>query len=69
MPRLIMTKYLIEIYNVSTKKYEFAYETNSLEYAQRMMYKPYYKIATRRLVRVETEIMCTEKADANRNPV
>ena len=65
----MLTKYIIEFWNPVIRQYQKGYECSSFEWADKMMHKPYNRQHTRRLVKISTEVLYTEKADANRNKV
>jgi len=57
----VITTYRIEIWNKVTSHYVVCWHGHSAEQAQIMMFKPYYKHNTRRLIRTDEEILYTEK--------
>lgn len=56
-----MTTYRIQIY--SNNKYETCWQGNNYETAMKMIDKPYYRRYTRRLSRIQEEIIWTTKKD------
>lgn len=64
----MITKYVIEVYNSSLRKYVPMYETNNFGWAEKTFDKPYYRAHTRRLIVIRTELLYTIKAGKSSEP-
>lgn len=58
----MITEYRIEMWNPIANKYVMCWKGHSLEMAETMMFKPYYQIHTRRLIKTTEDILYKEKA-------
>lgn len=65
----MLVKYLLKCWNPYRKRYEKYGEYSTLERAEIMFNKPYFKTRTRRLEKVSTDVLYMEKANANSNIV
>lgn len=59
------TKYIIECWNPFKNSYELAGEWNTHEQAVNMFNKPYFRRATRRLVKISNEVLYKTKRRVN----
>jgi len=56
-----MIEYILECWNQYRGKYEKFGKFLTIERAEIMFDKPYFKTRTRRLIRIQTEVLYTEK--------
>lgn len=56
-----MTKYIIEIYNKQNRKYTVGWTGLDFAMAEKMYDKPYNKLHTRRMIKIEEEILFNDK--------
>lgn len=56
-----MSDYIIEVWDPKSRKYVRAWTGGTLEQAERMVRKPYYRRHTRRMLRVKTEVLYVER--------
>lgn len=59
-------RYRIELYNQDSKRYEVWWSGNDIDKAGRMMFKHYVIRHTRRLIRINEEILYVERAKVNK---
>jgi hypothetical protein len=57
----VITTYIIETWNPILNKYQEIWKGSNFEMAEKMFNKPYYKRHTRRLRRIQDEILYKEK--------
>jgi hypothetical protein len=53
----MISLYIIEVWNTKTKKYETYWTGHSIERAEILMNKPYFVRHTRRLIRIDTDLL------------
>lgn len=58
---MALIEYRIEYWNSTICKYVVGWMGNSLDMAEKMMFKPYNRRHTRRLIKITKEILYTEK--------
>lgn len=58
----MITEYRIEMWNSISRRYVLYWRGYSQEMANVMMFKPYNRHTTRRLVKTSKEVLYTEKA-------
>jgi len=58
----MITTYIIEVWNRKSNRYLFYWKGFSQEQAEVMMFKPYNRYNTRRLLRITEEVLYKEKA-------
>lgn len=56
-----MIEYILECWNPYTNKYNKFGKYSTIERAKIMFNKPYFQTRTRRLIKIQTEILYTEK--------
>lgn len=62
-------KYIIECWNPISCRYEKRGEYSSIERAEIMFNKPYFVSSIRRLIRIQEEILYTEKSGKYANTI
>lgn len=57
----MITKYVLEIWNETTRQYIPCWQGSDIDWANKMYDKPYHRIHTRRLVQVNREVLFQDK--------